>query len=81
MKHPIIALSFRHKRFSKLNVLTALGDRAGQSQRLLLPSVEEFTGKVRRPSGEIRLQIGFVLQQDIYFILGYHIRSQQSLGR
>lgn len=40
--------------------------------------MEEFTGKVRRPSGEIRLQIGFVLQQDIYFILGYHIRSQQS---
>lgn len=71
MEHPIIALSFQHKRFSRLDVLTALGDRAGESQRLLLPRAEEFSGKVSPPpqEGETRLQTGFVLWQDLIFYL------------
>lgn len=59
MEHPIIALSFQHKRFSRLDVLTALGDRAGESQRLLLPRVEELSGKIRPPGKRACRQVLF----------------------
>lgn len=89
MEHRIIALSFQHKRFSRLDVLTVLGDRAGESQRLLLPRVEEFSDKVsppppggKVPADRFCFVKGFNFSSDIYFISGYHIRpsSQKQMS-
>lgn len=61
MEHPIIALSFQHKRFSRLDVLTALGERAAESQRLLLPEQKNSQTRLDPTPREMCLQTGFVL--------------------
>lgn len=59
MKHPITALSFQHKRFSRLDMLTVLLAELGKVQGSALPEWR-MLGKVGNASGEMCLQVAFV---------------------
>lgn len=59
MKHPITALSFQHKRFSRLDVLTVLLAELGKVQGSASPEWR-MIGQDWKLLWEMRLQIAFV---------------------
>lgn len=62
MKYPIIAFSFQHKRFSKLDLLTALGDWSGRKSRIPPPPVwRNSLAELAVLPGKFALQIGSFL--------------------
>lgn len=74
MKHPITALSFQHKRFSRLDMLTVLLAELGKVQGSASPEWRMLGQGWKRLWGNVPADSFCFLQQNICLMSGYHIR-------